>query len=118
MRAKARPLPPAEQADWDRVKAQREQAWHALVEVEKRQEETREVRRQEAARLAIIAYPALAQDAQAREEFDIHAQRSAKLARMRAVAEGDGRTELFVRIDLLIQRENQRHEAWITAHRH
>jgi hypothetical protein len=117
-RARAAKLTVVEQQEYEQLKADHERARANLALAEKREEETREARRQESVRLAVIAFPTLATDAAAREEFDIYAKRIAKLTRARAVAEADGRTDLFVRIDGLLSKERQRHDAWVAAHKH
>jgi colicin import membrane protein len=45
-----------------------------------------------------------------RAELKVHAWRMARLKRLRAIAEADGKTDTVARIDKLVQKENERHE--------
>jgi hypothetical protein len=49
-------------------------------------------------------------------EYQKHAQRQAKLDRVRQLAAADGELRLVARIDALIAHENQRHNNWIARH--
>jgi hypothetical protein len=43
-------------------------------------------------------------------EMALHAQRAARLERMRRLAEVDDREKLVVRIEILLEREDERHD--------
>jgi hypothetical protein len=79
------------------------QAWAKL-------KETRAERRRQ--RLAEIKqkWGAIEDKPAARAEFKVHAWRLARLQRIRALAEADGKTDVVARVDKLIQKENDRHE--------
>ncbi len=51
-----------------------------------------------------------------RQEMTRHAQRLARLARMRELAEGAKDTASVERIDSLIAKENDRHDRWMDKH--
>ncbi len=76
----------------------------------------REKRRLESKREALSRFPGYAKNAPARDEFQKHASRLAKLRRAKDLATAEERTELVARIDELITKENARHEKWMTKH--
>jgi hypothetical protein len=117
-RMKAKPLPPADMTAYNEAKAERERRMAALLAAEQQLDATREQRRMAALQAALAAFPTVSVDPAAQQEFDQHAQRIARLERLREVAEADARDDLFARIDGIVQRENQRHDAWVAAHRH
>lgn len=50
-----------------------------------------------------------------RQELTLHAQRMARLARLREIAQQKGDTAGLARIDALSTKENQRHEQWLST---
>jgi hypothetical protein len=116
-RRKLKKLTAIEEKEYEQLKAEQVRYQHELIENERKLEETRAARRLEAEKLALVAYPNLAANVLVRNEFAIHAYRVAVLERLKALAVSDGRSDLFVRIEGLNRRENERHEAWLLAHR-
>lgn len=88
-------------ADWK----EKHQAW-----VEKRKD-----RRQEAVAKVKERWANVLESAAAREELRIHANRTARLERMKDLADASGDEEAKAKVDKLIADENARHEARMTA---
>ncbi len=116
-RMKLKKLTAIEMKEYETLKAEQARYNREFLEAEKKAEETRAIRRAEAERAALAAYPNFAAFPPARAEFSVHSYRFALLERLRSVAVAEGRSDLFARIDGLIARENARHEAWVLAHR-
>jgi hypothetical protein len=116
-RMKLKKLTAVEIKEWEALKIEHARYLTQLAEAERHEEETRAARRAEAMRLALVGFPNMAARPWVRAEFAIHSYREALLARLRSVAVADGRTDLIVRIDALMQREGRRHEQWILVHR-
>jgi 23S rRNA pseudoU1915 N3-methylase RlmH len=115
----------------DEERRQAEQAWAerqkqlakdraarlAAIEQHHRElDETREQRRAEREREIRAKWDAaFLADADTQAELTLHAQRTAELARMREVAELSGNGKLVVRIGVAQSREDDRHQARMTA---
>lgn len=69
-----------------------------------------ERRRKRAAEIRAKWQAAFLSDPQVQSEMSLHAERAARLDRMRRLAEVDERDKLVIRIDVLAQREDARHE--------
>lgn len=74
----------------------------------------RKKRRLESKRLVLQAFPDAGTNPQLRAEFLKHGKRLAMLERARDVALAGERDDLVARIDQLLEKENQRHEAWVS----
>ncbi|MFO0613752.1 MAG: hypothetical protein U0414_14260 [Polyangiaceae bacterium] len=78
--------------------------------VEKRQE-----RRKDAIAKVKERWGKLLENAAAREELRVHARRTARLERMKDLAEASGDDDAKAKVEKLIADENARHEARMTA---
>lgn len=108
-------LTPDEKAELGKV--QEIQARHeALEQAAKAREENRKQRVRDAKRHALKEFPKLTQDAAATAEYRKHAERLAKLERAKELASADKNSDVVTRIEALLSREKQRHQAWLTKH--
>lgn len=74
-----------------------------------------ERRRERLAKIRERWQRAFLRDPETRAELSLHAERLARLERMRRLAERDDRGKLVIRIEILIDRENDRHERRMDA---
>jgi hypothetical protein len=77
---------------------------------------TRQQRSRDAKRQALKEYPGLQTDAQAKAEYQKHAERLAKLERAKELATASQNNDQLAKIEKLTAQENQRHQTWITNH--
>ena len=109
----------AEQAWAERQKLLAKDRAARLAAIEQRHrelDETREQRRAERAREIRAKWEAaFLADPDTQAELTLHAQRVAELTRMREVAELSGNGKLVVRIGVAQSREDDRHQARMTA---
>jgi hypothetical protein len=112
-----RRLTAIEQREYDALKVEQQRMISQLAEAQRRDEQTRAARRAAAEREYLTSFPNIATNPLARQEFALHSYRQALLDRLRALAQADGRSDLFARIDALVAKENGRHQAWLMAHR-
>jgi len=101
------------QKAWAKDKAAREAAWKAKWQEMETNREQRRQRREEEIRAKWDA--AFLADGDTQAELALHAQRVAELARAASIAEVNANEKLGVRIQVLTQRENDRHEQRMTA---
>jgi hypothetical protein len=73
----------------------------------------RKSRSREAKRRALAETPNLDRNAPALAEYRKHAERLAKLERAKELAAADENSEMVQKLDTLIAKENQRHQAWL-----
>jgi hypothetical protein len=108
-------LTPEEKAELD--KAQRMQTRHeALDKQAGERAQNRKHRSRDAKRQALKEYPNLSKDAAAMAEYRKHSERLAKLERAKELATAEERTDLVAKIDTLIAKEKERHQAWVAKH--
>jgi len=106
----------------DEEKAELERAQKFLERheaIEKRfaeRSQDRKSRAREAKREALKEYPNLGKDAAAMAEYRKHAERLAKLERAKEIATADERSDAMAKIDELIEKEKNRHQAWVEKH--
>jgi len=94
---------------------QKIQTRHAALEgAHQAQAQSRVNRSRDAKRRALQENPKVGKDVATNTEFTKYAQRMAKLDRAKELAAADEDTELVQKIDSLIAKEQQRHQAWVT----
>lgn len=103
------------EARWQERRAkQAKKAAERRQRLAERQRELRESRaerrRQRQKRMRTKWKQALLRDSEVRAELALHAEREARLRRMLRLAEVDDRGKLVIRIEVALERENQRHE--------
>jgi hypothetical protein len=115
LRRREAKLAAAERMEYERLQENRRRH-EELERLEAERERTRLARIREAKYRAWQQGRTRHWDDRSYAEYRKHAERQAKLERVRQLAAANGEVRLVVRIDGLIAQEDQRHNNWIARH--